>query len=168
MTARPSVGCKCMHPLEESCIDADQLEIVGRSVFLWRRWLIVIEMPVPMSQDKSFHMRPRFEAPGDTATRLPRGCLRFVYEFARLRPRSACLFDPEFTPARRTDFTVDQRAGARLLEQRAVAALLIALWCVLIFGDLLSHLGGSLLNWGKRCCDSSCASEASNDNGSSG
>jgi hypothetical protein len=49
------------------------------------------------------------------------------------------LFDPEFTPARRTDFTVDQRTGVRLLEQSAVAAVLIALWGFLIFGDLLSH-----------------------------
>jgi hypothetical protein len=29
---------------------------------------------------------------------------------------SASLFDPEFTPARRTDFTVDQRAGVDLLH----------------------------------------------------
>ena len=49
------------------------------------------------------------------------------------RPRSASLFDPEFTPALRTDLAVDQRAGVWLLEERAVAALLIALWCVLIF-----------------------------------
>src|SRR5262249_36297821 len=80
----------------------------------------------------------------------------------------ACLFDPEFTPARRTDFTIDQRAGVRLLEQRAVAAPLIAFWCILIFGDLLSHLGGSLLSWGKRCCGYCCTGEASNDNGSPG
>jgi hypothetical protein len=79
-----------MHPLEESCIDADQSEIVGRSVFLWGRWLIVIEMPVPMSQDKSFHMRPRFEAHGDTATRLQRGYRVALYmslqDFARAQP----------------------------------------------------------------------------------
>ena len=34
----------------------------------------------------------------------------------RSRPGLTNLFDPEFTPARRTDFTVDQRAGVRLLE----------------------------------------------------
>src|SRR6516164_5917313 len=114
-------------------------------------------------------MRPRFEAHGDTATRLPRGVpRRFVYEVCRLCPRSACLFDPEFTPALRTDLAVDERAGVRLLEERAIAALLIALWCVLIFDRLLSHLGGSLLNWGKRCCGSCCTGQASNDNGSSG
>jgi hypothetical protein len=37
------------------------------------RWLIVIEVIVTIVQDKSFQMRPRFEAHGDTATRLPRG-----------------------------------------------------------------------------------------------
>lgn len=57
---------------------------------------------------------------------------------------SAGFLDPEFTPAGRADFTVDQRARVRLLEQRAVAALLIALWGLLIFGNLLGHLGGSL------------------------
>jgi hypothetical protein len=57
---------------------------------------------------------------------------------------SAGLLDPEFAPAGRADFTVDQRARVRLLEQRAVAALLIALWGLLVFCDLLSHLGGSL------------------------
>src|SRR6516225_11787544 len=55
-------------------------------------------------------------------------------------PRLACLFDPEFTPPLRTDLTIDERAGVRLLEERAIAALLIALWCVLIFDRLLSHL----------------------------
>ena len=99
-------------------------------------------------------------------TGVPR---RFVYEIAELRPRSARFFDPEFTPALRTDLAVDQRAGVRLLEERAIAALLIALWRVLIFGDLRSHLGGSLLNWGKRCCGSCCTGgEAPNDNGPSG
>ena len=74
-------------------------------------------------------MRPRFEAHGDTATRFTTGVpRRFVSEFAGRRPRSACLFDPEFTPALRTDLAVDERAGVRLLEQRAVTALLISLW----------------------------------------
>src|SRR6516225_6532798 len=85
----------------------------------------------------------------------------------RTLPALTCLFDPEFTPALRTDLAVDQRAGVWLLEERAVAALLIALWCVLIFDRLLSHLGGSLLNWGK-CCGSCCTGKASNNNGSSG
>ncbi len=63
---------------------------------------------------------------GDAVTTgVPR---RFLYGFAGLRPRSALFFDPEFTPALRTDFAVDKRAGIWLLEQRAVAALLIALW----------------------------------------
>lgn len=69
-----------------------------------------------------------------------------VFALARA---SAGFLDPEFTPAGRADFTVDQRACARFLEQRAVAALLIALWGLLIFGDLLSHLGGSLSDWTK-------------------
>ena len=68
---------------------------------------------------------------------------RFVYGFAGLRPRSACLFDPEFTPALGTDLAIDERAGIRLLEEGAVATLLITLWCVLIFDGLLSHLSGS-------------------------
>ena len=71
---------------------------------------------------------------------------RFVYVSAGLRPRLACLFDPEFTPPLRIDLAVDERAGVRLLEERAIAAFLIALWCVLIFDRLLSHLGGSFLN----------------------
>ena len=61
-----------------------------------------------------------------------------------LRPRLACLFDPEFTPALGTDLAIDERAGIRLLEEGAVATLLITLWCVLIFDGLLSHLSGSL------------------------
>jgi hypothetical protein len=43
-----------------------------------------------MLQDKSFHMRPRFEAHGDTATRLPRGYRVALYlslqDFARAQP----------------------------------------------------------------------------------
>ena len=79
---------------------------------------------------------------GDAVTSgVPR---RFVYEYPGLRRRLTCLFNPEFTPAFRTDLALDERAGVRLLEQRAIAALLIALWCVLIFDRLLSHLGGSL------------------------
>jgi hypothetical protein len=56
---------------------------------------------------------------GDAVTTgVPR---RFVYGSAGLRPRSAWLFGPESTPAFRTDLAVDERAGVRLLEQRAVA-----------------------------------------------
>jgi hypothetical protein len=44
---------------------------------------------------------------------------------------------------------------------------LIALRGVLIFGPLLSHLGGSFFNR-ERCHGSCSAGEASNDNGSSG
>jgi hypothetical protein len=89
-------------------------------------------------------------------------------EFAGLRPRSACLFDPEFTPAFRTDLAIDECAGVWLLKQRAVAALLIALWCVLILNRLLSHLGSSFLNWGKQCRGSCCAGHTLNDNSTSG
>ena len=114
-------------------------------------------------------MRPRFEAYGDTATRLPPGYRVALYIGLQVKDFlcSAYLFDPEFTPACRTNFTVDQRAGVRLLEQRAVTALLIALWCVLTLDRLLRHLGGRFLNWGKRCCSSCCAGQASNDDGSS-
>jgi len=48
-TSRPlalSLGFDCMDPLNEVCLDADQSEIVARSVFLWGRGLIVIAMPV--------------------------------------------------------------------------------------------------------------------------
>ena len=41
-------------------------------------------------QDKMFHMHPRFEAHGDTATRLPRGYRVALYlglrDFARAQP----------------------------------------------------------------------------------
>jgi hypothetical protein len=47
---------------------------------------------------------------------------RFVHVSAGIRRRSACLFDPEFTPALRTDLAIDERAAVWLLEQRAVAA----------------------------------------------
>ena len=58
--------------------------------------------------------------------RLPRGyCV--ASRWLPKPPGLASLFDPEFTPAGRTDFTVDERAGVRLLEQRAVAALLLLL-----------------------------------------
>ena len=57
---------------------------------------------------------------GDAVTTgVPR---RFVSELAGLRPRLACLFDPEFTPAFWTDVAVNERAAVWLLEQRAVAA----------------------------------------------
>jgi hypothetical protein len=49
-----------------------------------------------------------------------------------------------FASSRREPFPIDQRAGVRLFKRIAVAALLIALWGFLIFGDLLSHLGGCL------------------------
>ena len=90
-------------------------------------------------------MRPQNPLPRSQITRVPRG----LQSFLALARASAGFLDPEFTPAGRADFTVDQRARVRLLEQRAVAALLLALWGLLIFGDLLSHLGGSLSDWTK-------------------
>jgi hypothetical protein len=46
---------------------------------------------------------------------------RFIYEVAGRRPRSARLFDPEFTPALRTDLAIDERAGASAkMAQKAV------------------------------------------------
>ena len=41
------------------------------------------------------------------------------------------------------NLAVNERAGVRLLEERAIAALLVTLWCFLIFDRLLSHLGGN-------------------------
>lgn len=58
-------------------------------------------------------MRPRFEAQGhgDAVTaRVPR---RFAHVSAGVRRRSACLFDPEFTPAFRAYLAVDERAGVQ-------------------------------------------------------
>jgi hypothetical protein len=112
-------------------------------------------------------MRPRFEAHGDTATRLPRGYRVALYmslqDFARAQP--AFLTQNLHRPAGLTSPSTSVQAfGSWNREQ----SLLIALWCVLIFDRLLSHLGGSLVNWGKRCCGSSSAGEASNDNGSPG
>jgi hypothetical protein len=43
-----------------------------------------------------------------------------VFALARA---SAGFLDPEFTPARWTNFIVDQRARLRLLEQRAVSVV---------------------------------------------
>ena len=65
----------------------------------------------------------------ERAARLPRGfrvalATPLQIEFG---PLSADLFNPEFAPARRAYLAVDQRAGVRWLEQRAVAALLIVL-----------------------------------------
>jgi hypothetical protein len=52
------------------------------------------------------------EARATLATRSPWG-YRVASHEATLD--SSSLFDPEFTPARRTDFAVDQGAGVRLL-----------------------------------------------------
>ena len=65
------------------------------------------------------------------------------------RRRSAWLFGPEFTPALRTDLAVDDRAGVRLLEERAIAAILIVLWCVLIVDRFLAHFCGSFCDEAK-------------------
>ena len=58
---------------------------------------------------------------------------------AATKSRSAGFFDPEFAPPGRADRAVDQSAGARRLEQRASAALLIALWRSLITDRRLRH-----------------------------
>jgi len=92
-------------------------------------------------------MRPRGAwGHGDAVTTgVPR---RFVYGLQDVAP-SACLFGPEFTPALRTDVAVDDRAGVRLLEERAIAALLIVLWCVLIVDRFLAHFCGSFCDEAK-------------------
>ena len=49
-----------------------------------------LQCPCYVLQDKSFHMRPQFEAHGDTATRLPRGYRVALYmslqDVARAQP----------------------------------------------------------------------------------
>jgi hypothetical protein len=73
---------------------------------------------------------------------------------------SAGFFDPEFAPALRADLAVDQRAGIRLLEQRAIAALLIALWRILVLHRCLLHFRRGRLNWqqqGSGPCRAPCA-----------
>ena len=103
----------------------------GRS-FLWRRPLFLIEKAIQRCKIAGSYESSNTGACeyGDAVTTgVPR---RFVSELAGLRPRLACLFDPEFTPAFRTDLAVDERAGVRLLEERAIAALLIVLWCVVV------------------------------------
>ena len=59
--------------------------------------------------------------------------------------RLAGLFDPELAPTLWAYLAVDQRAGIRLLEQRTVAALLIALWRILVRHRGLAHFRGCLL-----------------------
>jgi hypothetical protein len=88
--------------------------------------------------------------PSERAARLPRG-----YRAASLRmlrtmtsgQASAGLFDPEFAPALRAYFAVDKCASIWLLEQRAVAALLITLWRILVLHRRLLHFRGGLLDW---------------------
>ena len=58
---------------------------------------------------------------------------------------SAGFFHPEFAPALRADITVDQGASIGVLEQRAVAALLITLWGILVCNRGLAHFRGCLL-----------------------
>jgi hypothetical protein len=133
-----------MHPLEQLCIDVDQSKIVSGHFFsdivgdfTEMLWLAL--------QDKSSHMRHRTEAYSERRG-YHGGTASACICVAGLRPRSACFFDPEFTPTRRTDFAIDERTGIRLLEQRAITTLLIALWCGLIFGRFLSHFSGSFLD----------------------
>jgi hypothetical protein len=79
-----------MDPLEPSCIDADQSEIVGGQFCLCVVGSLSLKCLCQVLQDKSYHVRPRFEADGDTATRLPRGYRVALYmslqDFARAQP----------------------------------------------------------------------------------
>jgi len=56
--------------------------------------------------------------------------------------RLAGLFDPELAPTLWAYLAVDQRAGIRLLEQRAITALLIPFWGILVCDRGLTHFGG--------------------------
>lgn len=58
---------------------------------------------------------------------------------------SAGLFDPELAPAFRTDIAVNKGASVWLLEQRAVAALLVIFRRGLVGHGFLIHLRHRLL-----------------------
>ena len=83
-------------------------------------------------------------AGGAVTTGVPR---RFVKNALKneIWAVSAGFFHPEFAPALRADITVDQRASIGVLEQRAVAALLITLWGILVCNRGLAHFRGRLL-----------------------
>lgn len=79
-------------------------------------------------------------AGGAVTTGVPRRYLNTARSSNGIGAVSPWLFDPEFAPALGTDFAVDQRAGARLLEQGAVAALLIIFRRILVSHGFLIHL----------------------------
>ena len=83
--------------------------------------------------------------PSKQAARLPRGYRAALLGYGRFCGRSAGLFDPELAPTLWAYLAVDQCAGIRLLEQRAVTAVLIALWGILVSHRGLAHFGSCLL-----------------------
>jgi hypothetical protein len=107
-------------------------------------------------------LRP-LRAGGAVTTGVPR---RFT--IVELGPLLADLFNPEFAPARRTYITVDQCALIGFLKKRAVAALLVALRCVLVLDRRLFHFGFRLPQRQQRGCGSSRASCAAQKNNSPG
>ena len=84
--------------------------------------------------------------PSEQAARLPRGYRAASLEEKDFWRRSAGLFDPELAPTLWAYLAVDQCAGIRLLEQRAIAALLIPFWGILVCHRGLTHFGGCLPN----------------------
>src|SRR5215471_10433696 len=112
-------------------------------------------------------VRPNFDArgrsrrgPSERTARLPRGYRAVSLEKNEFRWSSAGFFDPEFAPALRADITVDQCASIGVLEQRAVAALLITLWGILVGHRRLAHFRSSLLERQQHSSGSCRASHA--------
>ena len=106
--------------------------------------------------------------PSEQAARLPRGYRAASFREERFLLGSAGLFDPELAPTLWAYLAVDQCAGIRLLEQRAVAALLIAFRRVLVCQRRLAHFGGRLPRGQQYSSGPRCAACAVQKNGAPG
>jgi hypothetical protein len=113
--------------------------------------LMRINARARQSRNSLMLVEGRVRVPSERAARLPRGHRAASLEKEDFWRRSAGLFDPKFAPPLRAYLAVDQRTGIRLLEQRAVAALLIPLWGILVSNRRLAHFRGSLLNRQQQC-----------------
>src|SRR5262249_31225297 len=82
-------------------------------------------------------------AGGAVTTGVPRRCNIMFGKM--LGWVSAGLFDPEFAPTFWADIAVNKGASVRLLEQRAIAALLIIFRRILVRHRFLIHLCRCLL-----------------------
>ena len=82
--------------------------------------------------------------------------------------RSARLLDPVLAPTGRADVAIDKLASLRRLEQRAIAAVLVALGRILIGGRRWRHLGGGLPNRRKQSRRADYKSNTSRQSDTSG